>query len=97
VRWLKPLVMYRQQIISALNNVSSTSYQASGGGFSTYGYQHVMDSSDQTQAALHWVEQGNVETFRISATGTALAGDGTVGQRLISNEPMVRVLTLSRV
>lgn len=66
--------------------MSTTSY--GGASFSTFGYEHVTDTATQTQAALHWVEGGSTETFRI--TGTALAADTVVGQRLIANEPMVR-------
>ncbi|KAG8797055.1 hypothetical protein FRC17_007865, partial [Serendipita sp. 399] len=84
----------KAQVISALTNVPPGSYSSGGAQFTAFGYEHVPNADDQSQAALHFFRGGNSEMYRVTGASVP-GGDAGLSQRLISNEPMYVVLGLA--
>lgn len=83
-----------QQAISQLTHVPDDNFQGSGAVFHKYGFEYYSDPKDASQGYVSWTQDGQM-TGRIgaSAFGPDPLPDGTgVDQRLVSVEPMVRLL-----
>lgn len=87
-----------QQAISGLTDLPSDIFNGTGGNFYTFGFEYWTDPSTPEDGYIIW-ETNGVETLKVGAdaVGPDPLPDGTgVGQRLITEEPMVscRYLTL---
>jgi hypothetical protein len=76
------------QVISAFTNVPAGSYTEGGAQFTAFGYEHTVNVDDPASASLHW-SRGTTEVFRVTGEALGASADGTLAQRLISEEPMV--------
>ena len=83
-----------QQAVSAVSDLPNTSY--GGTGYSTYGFEFWGNPNDRENTYITWFVDG-VKTWTVNAA--ALKGDSIsgIGNRLISEEPMVRLSIISRV
>lgn len=83
----------RQQAVSALTNLNSTTFAEDGAEWTKFGVEYWSDPSSRSDGFVEWVADQPV--FRIDAN--VLGPDPTVNisQRLITEEPMSIILNLA--
>jgi hypothetical protein len=78
-----------QQAVSAITYIDDNNYDNQG--YATYGYEYWSNPKKRDEGYITWYSEGQPSW---TITAAAVAGDPTVqiGNRLISEEPMVRFL-----
>lgn len=78
-----------QQAVSAVTYVDNVNY-ADQGGFAAYGYEYWSDIDKVDDGYITWVSQGK-ESWKITSRTIGPDTTSEVSQRLIPEEPMVRL------
>ena len=76
-----------QQAVSALTDVGTTAYN--GSAFEKYGFEYWSDSNNRDAGYVTW-SKGDAPTWKITAAAVGPDPKAEIGQRIISEEPMVR-------
>jgi beta-glucanase (GH16 family) len=80
-----------QQAISAVTGLDPTIYD--GKKFQTFAFEYVPSNTPGEQSYIRWLINGQ-ETWRMLEPAVGPNAKSNVGQRLISNEPMVRLVNI---
>jgi beta-glucan synthesis-associated protein KRE6 len=84
----------REQVISALTNVSTGTYASGGSDFTTFGYEHFANPNSPSDGFISW-SMGITEVFKLTASALVADTKTKVSKRLVPEEPMVRFFRLS--
>lgn len=76
-----------QEAVSAITLGGSTAYD--GQAYQTYGFEYWSDPKNRPAGYVTWALNGK-PTWTLNAAGVGPDGNTQIGQRLISEEPMVR-------
>ncbi|KAJ7498598.1 beta-glucan synthesis-associated [Mycena latifolia] len=82
-----------QQAVSALSHVPGDGFQGSGKRLIKYGFEYWSDPKDATSGFITWQVDGT-PMVHLGAAAVGPDQDTTIGQRLISVEPMSIVINL---
>jgi beta-glucan synthesis-associated protein KRE6 len=80
-----------QQAVSAVTDIDSNNYN--GVGYATYGYEWWSDPSDRDAGYITWYSQGK-QSWKITANTIGSDPTTQISNRLIPEEPMVRVFNV---
>lgn len=80
-----------QQAISAVTGLDPSIYD--GKKFQTFAFEYVPSNTPGEQSYIRWLINGQ-ETWRMLEPAVGPNAKSNVGQRLISNEPMVRLVNI---
>ncbi|KZV77994.1 beta-glucan synthesis-associated [Exidia glandulosa HHB12029] len=84
-----------QQAVSALTNVSDSTYGGPEGGkdFGIFGFEYYGDQDNAANSYITWVSDGE-PSYGMIGTAVGPDADTQIGQRLVPMEPMSIILNL---
>ena len=80
-----------QQAISSVTKISNSDYERSGGEFAVFGVEYWSDPNNRNDGFITWMSQGE-PSWQITSASIGPDPVTEVGQRLISEEPMVKYI-----